>query len=684
MGLFNFLNDNIQIQDTQEYTLPEVLQARAQHSPDETAFIFITDGDDLEEVITYKELDHAARAIASGLIALNMKGERALMLYPGGMDFIKALYGCLYAGIIAVPAYPPRKNRSLERLRLMVADSGARIVMGTDETYNTSNKNFEDVEELKNLKWFITGSDINEQFRENNYIKTSPDDIALLQYTSGSTGNPKGVIITHSNIMNNSNFIRTSFSFTMKSRPVTWLPAFHDMGLVGHILQPVFTGHTSVLMPSVAFLQKPVRWLKAITRYKGTVAGAPNFAYDLLVDNTTEEERNGLDLSSLKTLYCGAEPIRKASLTRFLDVFGKYNLTAEQLYPCYGMAESTLIISSPEAGRGPVYITVSTTELEAGKVVCVPEDSPEGRQLTGVGHAWLDTQIQIIDPNTLRPSESNKVGEIWVRGKSISIGYWNNEDLTNKTFKARLADDTLDYLRTGDLGFMHEGELYITGRLKDMIILHGLNYYPQDIELVAEGSHEALTPNASAAFSVMVDDIEKLVIVVEVKRSYLRNLDVNGICDTIRQAVSDEFELEVYGIQLLRTASILKTSSGKIQRKACRQGFIEKTLEVVGESILDSSAQTPAASANTADLTSVQAWLMVWIHVKLGVALDKIDAGRNISAYGLNSLKAVQLQQDFLQKYEVNIPPYIFFDKMTVKDLSEKAYKMLTEARAVK
>lgn len=677
MGLLNFLNDTITHEDTFGYTLPEILQTRAEYTPDNTAFIFLTDGDDQEERITYKELDQAARSIASQLIALNMKGERALMLYPGGLNFIKALFGCMYSGIIAVPAYPPRKNRSVERLRTMVVDSGATIVMATEEIFNASNKNFLDVEDLKNLKWVLTDNNLFPGNSEKTFEKPGYEDIALLQYTSGSTGMPKGVMVVHSNIMRNCEFIRTSFSFSTKSTGVSWLPSFHDMGLVGQILQPVYTGFPSVLMAPVSFLQKPIRWMKAFSKYRGTMGGAPNFAFDLLADNTTEEEREGLDLSSIVTLYCGAEPIRKSTFTKFIDTYTRYGFKTEMLYPCYGMAETTLITSGPPALRGPVYLTVSGNALEKNKISLASETQADVRHLVGVGYPWLDTTVKIINPETLQVSKPDEIGEIWVNGTVVTKGYWNNKKVTDETFRAELEGDGNQYLRTGDLGFMYEGELYITGRLKDMIILHGLNYYPQDIELIAERSHEALMPNASAAFSVLVDEVEKLVIVAEVKRAYLRDLDVNGISDAIRQAVSDEFELEVYAIELLRTASILKTSSGKIQRKACRQGYIEKTLEVVGESV--SEARKDDKSDAGADLTTLQAWLMAWIHLKLNVPFEKIDMGKNISAYGLNSLKAVQLQQDFLQKYKVNIPPYVFFDKITVKELSKKAFALVRE-----
>lgn len=684
----SFLNGIITEEDTYTYTIPEIIQSRAIVTPDKVAYIYLNDGEEDKETITYRQLDDSARRIASQLLKLNCRSERALMLFPPGTDFIKSLYGCFYAGVIAVPAYAPRKNRSLDRIRTLVVDSGAKIILSIKDIHDSLETSFSDLAELKNLHWILTDTDDQTEAGSitQEMVKPLPEDIALLQYTSGSTGLPKGVMVTHRNILRNLEFIRQSFSLSPASVSVSWLPSFHDMGLIDGVIGPVYNGYLGVLMPPVAFIQKPLRWLKAITKYKGTHGGAPNFAFDLCVDGVTEDDRNGLDLSSMDTLYCGAEPIRKNTFDRFIETYKTSGITRERMYPCYGMAETTLIISGPPAERGPEYLCISGNALEQNLIIPCNPDTTDSRYLVGVGYSWIDTKVVIINPETLQPCESNEVGEIWVSGSIVTKGYWNNQKITDETFHATIGNDPdgKRYLRTGDLGFFNEKELYITGRLKDMIILQGKNYYPQDIEFFAENCHPALRPAASAAFSVEIDNVEKLVIVAEVERSYIRNLDTDAVCDAIRQTIGDELEQQVYAIQLLRTASILKTSSGKIQRKACKQGFMEKTLEVVGESILESSSQTHSTSDNTIDLTAVQAWLMVWIHVKLGVALDKIDAGRNISAYGLNSLKAVQLQQDFLQKYGVNIPPYVFFDRMTVKDLSEKAYNMLMEAQSAK
>jgi acyl-CoA synthetase (AMP-forming)/AMP-acid ligase II len=685
MGLDNFLYDRITEEDTFRYTLPEILRMRAEHTPGETAFIFLKDGEDEEEKVTYKELDHAAQTIANSLIRKNLQGERALMLFPPGLEFVKALYGCFYAGVIAVPAYPPRKNRSLDRIRTLVVDSGASIILSIDDIYKLFERSFSDLEELRKLEWISTDNPASPPPRLQATMPPgphapNPTDIALLQYTSGSTGQPKGVMVTHRNIIRNVDFIRQSFSLTRKSVSVTWLPSFHDMGLIDGIIEPVYTGFPGVVIPPVAFLQKPVRWLKAISKYRGTHGGGPNFAFDLCVDGVSEEEMRGLDLSSMDTLYCGAEPIRKTTFERFAATYKDFGFRANALYPCYGMAETTLITSGPSAGRGPVYLGLSEKALEQHLVVPVKDDDPDVRYLVGVGYPWLDTEVQIVNPDTMLLCADNEVGEIWVSGSVVTAGYWNKKEETQKTFSAHINKDTSrNYLRTGDLGFFNKGELYISGRLKDLIIMYGRNYYPQDIEYLAESSHPALRANASAAFSVDTEDEEKLVIVAEVERTAIRDLDVPAVCEAIRQKIAEELELEIYAIQLLRTASILKTSSGKIQHKACKEGFLAKTLEVVGESLLESQPVSEGTGKSTAELVMIQAWLIDWIHTRLKIPMERIDMSKHISAFGLSSMKAVRLQQDFLTKYGVDFPPYLFFEKISIGELCNRALTLVKE-----
>lgn len=680
----SFLNGIINEEDTFKCTIPEIIQARAILTPERIAYIYLKDGEEDKDVITYKELDKSARIIAQRLLEINAKGERALMLYHPGTDFIKALYGCFYAGVIAVPAYAPRKNRSLDRIKTLVVDSGATIVLCVTEIHNLFERSFSDFEELKSMQWVPTDQCLTTEPEMIELALPLPTDIALLQYTSGSTGLPKGVMVTHQNIIRNLEFIRQCFSLRPESVSVSWLPSFHDMGLIDGVIGPCYNGFTGVLMPPVAFIQKPVRWLKAIMKYKGTHGGAPNFAYDLCVEGVQFEERQNLNLSSMETLYCGAEPIRKDTIDRFIKTYSEYGFRANAMFPCYGMAETTLIIAGPEALRGPVYLNVSALALEMNKIVPVNENEHDSRYLAGVGYSWIDTDVKIVNPDTLELTKQDEVGEIWISGSIVTAGYWNKEEVTLNTFHARIKDNSgneghRNYLRTGDLGFFHNGELYITGRLKDMVILQGKNLYPQDIEFIVEKSHPAMRANASAAFSIEQNNTEKLVIVAEVERSWIRDLNTEEVCDAIRNNIAEEFEQEVYAIQLLRTASILKTSSGKIQRKACQKAFLSGTLEVVGETIIDTTKEESENMVTKDDLSIVLAWLMAWIHLKLNVPFEKINPSSHISTYGLNSIKAIQLQNDFLQKYGVNIPPYTFFDKITIKELSEKALKMIIE-----
>jgi len=668
-------------QDDSQPLIPDLLKYRSEITPDNNSYIFLRDGENDEDIVTWKQLYDESLKVAAQLQRQKTKGERVILFFPPGTAFIKALYGCFLSNAIAVPAYPPRKNRSLDRIKALVNDSGAKFILSTTEIFNSCERSFSDVTELKDQAWILTDT-IEPEVAGFHEIKIKADDIALLQYTSGSTGMPKGVMVTHINIIRNLEFIRQSFQLSPQSVSVSWLPSFHDMGLIDATIGAVYNGYTAVLMPSVSFIQKPLRWLKAITKYKGTHGGAPNFAFDLCVNEVSETEREGIDLSSMTTLYCGAEPIRKDTFEKFIKAYSPYGLTREAMYPCYGMAETTLIISGIEAGTGPKYLNISASAFEENKVRVLTEDTADSKYLVGVGHPWIDTRVKIVNPETLKECNESETGEIWVNGSIVTAGYWNSPESTENSFHAKLDNEETHYFRTGDLGFFHDNELYITGRLKDMIILQGKNYYPHDIEDVAEKSHTALRSCCSAAFSVEIDNSEKLVIVAEVERTAIRNLNVEEVCSAIRQKIFEEFEQSVYAIQLLRTASILKTSSGKIQRKACRTAFLNKTLEVVGESVYDignvSSQETVAHNQ-----TTVLAWLMLWIHTKMNVTLDKIDVTKNLSFYGLNSLKAVQLQEDILQKYSVNIAPYLF-DKLTILDLSERTISMIPLVQATK
>jgi acyl-CoA synthetase (AMP-forming)/AMP-acid ligase II len=563
-------------------TLVDLLRYRAQNQIDRRAYTFLQDGETEDASLTYQELDRRARAIAAQLQSIVAPGDRALLLYPSGLEFISAFFGCLYAGVVAVPAYPPKRNQKMSRLQAIVADAQAKVALTTTSELTNIEPRIAENPELLAMQWLASdaiASDLASDWQEPDLCG---ENVAFLQYTSGSTGNPKGVIVTHSNLMHNEQTIELAFGHTNKTVFVGWLPLFHDMGLIGNVLQPLYLGIPCVLMPPVAFLQKPFRWLQAISRYKGTTSGGPNFAYDLCIRKITPEQKACLDLSSWEVAFNGSEPIRAETLEQFAAAFESCGFRKEAFYPCYGMAETTLFIAGGLKTNLPVISAVDPIALEQNQVVASIAKQENVRKLVGCGQTWLEDKIAIVEPESLTRRSDGQVGEIWVASSSVAGGYWQKSEQTEQIFNAYLTDTKEGpYLRTGDLGFVQHGELFVTGRLKDVIIIRGRNYYPQDIELTVEKSHPALRTGCGAAFSVEDKGQERLVVVQEVERSFLRKPNANEVIGNIRQAVTQEHELEVYAVLLLKPGSIPKTSSGKLQRYACRAGFLAGTLDVV-------------------------------------------------------------------------------------------------------
>nr|AQA28568.1 acyl-CoA synthase [Nostoc sp. UIC 10110] len=569
-------------QEPQFSNLVELLTYRAKNQPDQTAYIFLQNGETETDRLTYQELELRARTIAAYLHSLGVQGERALLLYPPGLEFITAFFGCLYASVVAVPAYPPRRNQKLSRLQAIASNADVKVVLTTASLLNNIEALFADEQDLNNLHCIASDNIISDLELDWEPLEISKEALAFLQYTSGSTGTPKGVMISHGNLLHNSDCIKQSFELTPDSVSVTWLPSFHDMGLIDGIIQPLYTGFLGVLMPPASFLQQPIRWLQALSHYQATHCGGPNFAYELCAAKITPEQVENLDLSNWSSAYSGAEPVRRETMEQFAAKFAPCGFHAKFFYPCYGLAENTLMVSGGTITDEPVYSTVKADALEQNLVVETSEDNERVRHLVGCGHSHLGTKIVIVDPESLIPCIPNRVGEIWVSSPSVAQGYWKQTEQTEETFKAYLADTKEGpFLRTGDLGFLRDDELFVTGRIKDVIIIRGQNHYPQDIELTTEKSHPALSPGGGAAFAVDLNGQERLVIVQEVKRSYLKTLDFSEVLGNIRQAVTNEHSLQIFALVLIKPASIPKTSSGKIKRHACRLGFLNGSLDVV-------------------------------------------------------------------------------------------------------
>ncbi len=591
-------------------TIVDLLRQRAAYRPHDRAFTFLVDGENEELNITYAELDRKARAVGGWLTQQGMAGKRVLLLYPSGLDFIAAFMGCLYGGAIAVPAYPPRKNRSVERIEAIAADADASVALTTRDVLDRFDTLKASAPSLEHLIWKVD-SELEPTWSERwDRPDIDGETLAFLQYTSGSTGTPKGVMLSHENLLHNSLRIMQAFEITRSQSGVFWLPSFHDMGLIGGILVPLYGGKFNVLMSPVAFLQKPLRWLQAIAKYRATISGGPNFAYELCVRKTTPEQRAGLDLSSWSLAFNGAEPVRAETMAAFAEAFAVSGFRREAFYPCYGLAESTLMVTGGMKFEQPVVRNFDPHSVETGTIQVRPDDDAAARRLVGSGRELDGQDVLIVDPQSCEPLPPGRVGEIWVSGPSVAQGYWNRSEETAATFGAMLSLPAADspgrmgrwrpnpgpYMRTGDLGFFDNGELFVTGRLKDLIIIRGRNHYPQDLEHAVEESSGLVRPGSVAAFAVEIDDRERVVIVAELERGKRDSADVQTAFELIRKRLATEHEVAAEAIVLVRPNSIPKTSSGKIQRHACRRQFLDETLAVIEQHIGWIEASSPAAA----------------------------------------------------------------------------------------
>ena len=563
------------------HNLVDLFRIRAAECGPRTAFRFLADGENEDCCATYAELESRARAISASLLSKGAAGERALLFYSAGLEFIAAFWGCLYAGVVAVPVFPARLRRHLPRLLAIAADSQAKFALTTTRIRTQSEDLFRRAPELQKLEWLAT-DDFPAADRENwRDPGADKNTLALLQYTSGSTAAPRGVMVTHGNLLHNLACLREVFQFSPASIGVSWLPHYHDMGLIGGLLQPVHAGGEMIVMPPSSFLQRPLRWLSAVTRYRATTMVAPNFAYDLCVEKIPLEQREPLNLAGVQVALCGAEPVRPDTLARFAEAFAPNGFREGSFRPAYGLAEATLIVSGRPAGGPAVTRTVLADELRRNQVRPADQDAPGGRNLAGCGGVVPGMSVLIVDPETQSPCPPDRVGEIWVCGPSVACGYWQKPEETKNTFEAHLTGGQGPYLRTGDLGFLDAGRLFVTGRLKDLIIIRGSNHYPQDLEHTIERSHRALRLASGAAFSVDADGAERLIVVQEVNDT--ASASNEDIVAAIRRALSESHEVHPETIVLIKARSIPRTSSGKIQRYACREAFLAGKLDAVHE-----------------------------------------------------------------------------------------------------
>ena len=569
---------------TEFSSLVDVLRRRAAEQPDDAAYIFLADRGAERPSLSFAELYARARAVAVSLAELGQKGDRAVLLFSPGLDFIVAFFACLLAGVIAVPLMVPRRAGSRDASAAILADCSPRFAMTRRDLLTDARPELTERFQARQLDWvFVDSCSADSGELQAPLPLPEREDIALLQYTSGSTSAPKGVVVSHGNLIENSEMIRIAFGNTRRSTHVSWVPLYHDMGLILNALQSIYIGASCVLMAPVSFMQRPLSWLQAIHDYRAEVAGGPNFAFDLCVRRYRPEELQGIDLSCWKVAVNGAEPVRANTIDRFASTFAPYGFDAKSIHPAYGMAEATLLISAGRRGTGPITRGIDRDALQRNQIVA-PAQADDAQILVGCGRQLVGERLAIVDPETRMPLGPGLVGEVWVAGPHVAQGYWRNPEATASAFRARTASGGAQYwLRTGDLGFLDEdGELYITGRIKDLIIIRGINHYPQDIEETVQDCNTALRRHCGAAFGVPDhNNEEQLIVVQEVERTSRRQIAIEEIIAAVREAVTGEHEIAPREIILIRTGSLPKTTSGKIQRSLARQMFLAGTLSLV-------------------------------------------------------------------------------------------------------
>jgi acyl-CoA synthetase (AMP-forming)/AMP-acid ligase II len=558
-------------------SLVTLLRHRAAAQPDERAYIFLSDRGAEEATLTFRELWNAAFGLASRLATRAAPGERALLVFPPGLEFLVAFFACQIARVIAVPMMVPRRNSARDASANIVANCAPALVLTSPLLANR-----EDVRarfQGGTPEWLAV--EIASPLPVSAGFEPPPprpEDIAFLQYTSGSTSDPKGVAVSHSNLLANLDMIRVSLGNTRRSTYVNWVPLYHDMGLILNALEALYVGALCVLMAPNAFMQRPLNWIRAIHTYRAEVACGPNFGYDLCVDRYRADQMQDIDLSSWKVALNGAEPVHVETIEKFAATFAGHGFDRSAIFPAYGMAEATLLISGGRRGAGHVIRGVSRSGLQ-DHVVRAPAGAKDIQTVVGCGRALVDERVAIVDPANRNRLPLNQVGEIWVCGPNVAGSYWHNASATDTDLKARIAgeDDEADWLRTGDLGFLDaDGELFITGRIKDLIIIRGVNHYPQDIEHSVQAVHPALRANCGAAFSVSGEfGDEELVVVQEVERTERNKIDPTEITDLIRQGIVDQHEVFARHIVLIRPGALPKTTSGKIQRGLARKLWLE-------------------------------------------------------------------------------------------------------------
>lgn len=679
--------------------LTELLEFSAYTNPTKS-FTFTNYGANTSESLSFVELLTRAREIAALIQNMTQRGDRVILLCTPGLNFITAFYGCILSGVIAVPLPPPVNIESAIRFENVVNNSQPKLILSEQiisnklqmikklgrfkkipfftSIYNHLSQQSLSQTTLIHSKLHMMGLPwVNVDFldeHENNCtlaeINSDPSEHCYIQYTSGSTRQPQGVIMTHNNVISNLEGIKTRLNVGSSDVAISWLPYYHDMGLIGYMFGPIMYGSSCYLMSPFDFLRNPYNWLHSISEHGGTITSAPNFAFDLCVTKITEEQKSRLDLSSLHMAMSGGEPLRVDTLQRFTEKFKECGFHYDAFLPAYGLAESTVAVSMKGRKESLVHLNLDKNDLRQNTVSILPMDTAKGKTFYSCGKLLPEQEVIIVDSENNTVVANDKIGEIWLKGPSVSPGYWGDSVDANEIFFSFLQNGSGPYLRTGDLGFIHEGHLYVTGRFKDLIILRGHNYYPQDIEHTIEQCHPGIKQECTVALSISNDFEEKLVIVSEIQSP--KHLNSDECIDAIKNAVNKSHGLTVHQVVLIPAKTLLKTTSGKIQRQKTKQLLLNGALPIFSQwQAKDVPTQQVVVSEHHLNNGSndIHRWLLGWIEAKNNLSEEEVKKIKDIAHLGMDSLHLTEFVVDLKNKFNISIDPLDLLSHSSVEQL---------------
>ncbi|MCE7993801.1 MAG: AMP-binding protein [Roseivirga sp.] len=630
----------------------DILNEKAKKWPDCKIFTFLSSNGAEVRVLTYKDLLNHSLDLAVRIQQKTSPGQRVLLISQNQADFTISFLGCLIAGVIAVPAQTPKRNRKDLKLANIIDNSKPTLIIGDEETHDKSARINP---ELTRIKWLFAKVPSNpvSAFKP---VRIGPEMPAMIQYTSGTLGQPKGVVLSHGNIMANSGFIQSAMRLGEQNSFVSWLPHYHDLGLFGSVLEPIISQVPAVFLSPLDFAKKPLNWLRAISKYKATISGAPNFGYQHCLDRIKPEDCLGLDLSSWKVAYCGADMIQATVLESFAKRFGNFGFNKTAFMPCYGMAEATLMMTC-----GPYADAIKTIKISG-------EGDHHEKEVVSCGLVNKGCTIQVVKDQ--RTANEYEVGEIWYKGNNVGLGYWSNESETESNFNHSLNGDE-GFLRTGDLGFVANGELYLTGRLKEIIISRGRNFYPQDIEHIATGSDGSLAAGLSTAFAVEERNEEGLVILQEVKRAFWKKPDYSTVLREIFNVVNDQLELSPQTVALLQPGSLPRTSSGKISRLGAKRLYLAQKFDFLKiERFKPDRAPVASQPGSGISLSQVQEEIMSLVQSSVDATNAGMEADTSVFDLGIDSIAAVDLVAAIEEHFGIDLDASLLWQFDTIEEIS--------------